>query len=68
MEEVPMEEDDQGWGSWMWSYVPQILPEEEGGAEGTDAEGSSRKLGPSLTAIGLYIKTAVILFKVSLQL
>lgn len=55
----------QGWGQWMWSYVPQILP--EGTEEGEDQENITRKKPvPPVLAIGMYGHKISIIFKVKL--
>ena len=58
----------QGWGSWAWSYVPQILPYEEDYDEEEDSEGEKRlpqKPQPPVLAVGLYITQITVVFKVS---
>lgn len=56
-------ENNQGWGSWMWSYVPQILPEGEEGEEQGDIS-TRRKPQPSVLSIGMYGHKISITFKV----
>ena len=56
------EEDDQGWAAWMWSMVPQILPEGEEG-EGYPASCLEDKL--PIMSLGFYIQHASLVFKVS---
>ena len=53
------EEDDQGWAAWMWSMVPQILPEEE---EGHPASCLIDK--PPILSLAFYIHHASPTFKV----
>ena len=57
------EEDDEGWVSWAWSYVPQILPSEEDLAE--EDRSRSKPLYP-VVSIGFYIHKASIMFKVNI--
>ena len=58
------EDLQQGWASWAWSYVPQILP--DGEEEGVTEEGTEpkRKPEPTLLAVGLYCEKASVTFKV----
>ena len=53
----------EGWASWAWSYVPQILPSGEEG-EDDDEQGPRRKPQPGVLSLGFYIKKASIVFKV----
>ena len=65
---VGIDEDDQGWASWAWSYVPQILPTEEEEAEQMMQEADERlrreKAAPHILSLGFYIHKGTILFKV----
>jgi hypothetical protein len=56
------ENNQQGWGSWMWSYVPQILPEDEEGEHGDFS--IRRKPQPLVLSIGIYGHKISITFKV----
>ncbi|CAC5375608.1 VPS13B [Mytilus coruscus] len=38
------EVDQQGWSQWMWSYVPQILPENEEEGESDELQGKNHSL------------------------
>ena len=61
-------EESQGWASWAWSYVPQILPaeEDEGDEDYDPAEGPRRQPQPPVVSLGFYIKTASVVFKASI--
>ena len=65
------DESAQGWGSWAWSYVPQILPyEEDYDPDGEDSEydGEKRppkKPQPSVMVLGLYVAQVNVVCKVS---
>ena len=53
--------DSEGWASWAWSYVPDILYYEE------DEEGGTRKRETRpdpILSVGLYCDRARITFKV----
>lgn len=47
----------QGWASWAWSYVPQILSVEE-------EEASGRK-GPAIFEFAMFCREICVSFKVS---
>ena len=67
-EPPPSETDEskQGWVSWAWSYVPQILPEEEdSGSQDSDSKPVKRKSLPSVFSIGMYAYKMSVIFKVS---
>ena len=55
--------DQEGWASWAWSYVPQILP--SGEEEDGDESGPRRKPQLPVLTLGFYIKQASLAFKVS---
>ena len=55
------EDDNQGWAAWMWSMVPQILPE---GDEGEGQPASSLFDKPPILSLGFYIQHASLVFKV----
>ncbi|KAK3772280.1 hypothetical protein RRG08_039097 [Elysia crispata] len=63
------EEDDQGWASWAWSYVPQLLPTEEEEAElrmqETDERLRRERAAPHILSLGFYIHNGTILFKLT---
>jgi hypothetical protein len=56
-------EQSQGWGSWVWSIVPQILAEEEEEEEG-EYGGSLQSHNPPVLAVALYCHQLSITFKV----
>ncbi|XP_035828543.1 vacuolar protein sorting-associated protein 13B [Aplysia californica] len=59
---------DQGWASWAWSYVPQILPEDSEDVDGGGGEDGARLRGKPaahILSIGFYIHHGTILFKLS---
>jgi len=52
----------QGWASWAWSYVPQILPTEE--EEEDQTARPHRKPPPSVFSFGMYGYKLTLKFKV----
>ncbi|XP_052096921.1 intermembrane lipid transfer protein VPS13B-like isoform X1 [Mytilus californianus] len=61
------EVDQQGWSQWMWSYVPQILPENE--EEGESDETTTRKKPqPPTLSIGMYGHKISVMFKLTEKL
>lgn len=54
---------DQGWASWAWSYVPQILPSEE--EELGDASTTPKQKTPPILSIGMYAHKASVTFKLT---
>ena len=56
------EMQDQGWAQWAWSYVPQILPEDEEDGESVLEE--RRKLKPVVFSLGMYAYKLTVNFKV----
>ena len=60
---------EQGWGSWAWSYVPQLLPsdsEDDDDDDVTRNHGARhRKREPPILAIGAYCRKASFMFKAS---
>ncbi|XP_063055639.1 intermembrane lipid transfer protein VPS13B-like [Engraulis encrasicolus] len=69
------DDDDQGWVSWAWSFVPAIVSveDEEGGFYAEDEEGGgSPSGGPTqhtpkepVVSIGLYCTKASVMFKLT---
>ncbi|XP_014791410.2 intermembrane lipid transfer protein VPS13B [Octopus bimaculoides] len=61
------EYDDQGWASWAWSFVPQILPEdyEEEEEEEDSLNKPRKKPSPAVLCIGFYIKNASVMLKLT---
>ncbi|GFO46200.1 vacuolar protein sorting-associated protein 13b [Plakobranchus ocellatus] len=61
--------EDQGWASWAWSYVPQLLPTEEEEEEQMRQEieeGIRReKAAPHILSLGFYIHKGTVLFKLT---
>ncbi|XP_076457215.1 intermembrane lipid transfer protein VPS13B-like isoform X2 [Babylonia areolata] len=62
-EEDEQGEGDQGWAAWMWSMVPQILPEEDEDDEGYHRNKLVDK--PAVLSLGFYIQQASLTFKVT---
>ncbi|XP_066525855.1 intermembrane lipid transfer protein VPS13B-like isoform X2 [Hoplias malabaricus] len=71
---VQMEDEEQGWVSWAWSFVPAIInPGEEGGEAGfdTDAENGGtpnpmqHPLREPIVSMGFYCTKASITFKLT---
>ncbi len=60
------EMDDEGWASWAWSYVPQILPAYDENELG-EYDGPRRKPQPGILSVGFYVTKASIIFKVRSQ-
>ncbi len=59
-------EVQQGWMSWAWSYVPELVYYEDE-EEGTTAPTTvGRKRPDPILAIGFYCRKGKILFKVKL--
>ena len=63
------QEEDPGWTSWAWSFVPQILPpEDEDGDGGSYGNASGRASGKgqdeALLIVGFYCSKAEVVFKV----
>ncbi|XP_055871203.1 intermembrane lipid transfer protein VPS13B-like isoform X3 [Biomphalaria glabrata] len=57
---------DQGWASWAWSYVPQILPTEDEDMEGgEEQQGNKGRPSPLILCIGIYIHHGTIVFKLT---
>ncbi|CAH1247692.1 VPS13B [Branchiostoma lanceolatum] len=58
--------DQQGWGSWMWSMVPELVTfeEEEGEGEG-GGRGRPTKPAEPILAFSAYVKKAVVTFKLT---
>ena len=54
-------EDQQGWGQWAWSFVPQILEDDE---PVIDEVQERRKPQPSVFSLGTYAYKMSITFKV----
>ena len=54
-------ENEKGWVSWAWSYVPQILPDAD---ELLDENFQPKKRTPHVLSIGLYAHKGTIVFKV----
>ncbi|CAN9514055.1 unnamed protein product [Ophioblennius macclurei] len=68
------EDEDQGWVSWAWSFVPAIVGTEEEGEEGLYMQGepggvpnSPQQLTPKdpIVAIGFYCTKASVTFKLT---
>ncbi|XP_060068135.1 intermembrane lipid transfer protein VPS13B-like [Ylistrum balloti] len=55
--------DEQGWASWAWSYVPQILPSEE--EEVSEAASTPKKRSPPVLSVGMYAHKASVTFKLT---
>ncbi|XP_059174786.1 intermembrane lipid transfer protein VPS13B-like [Physella acuta] len=63
-----IDQSSQGWASWAWSYVPQILPTEEEQAEldrQMEEQGRRGKPPPLILSIGFYIHHGTIVFKMT---
>ncbi|XP_074656098.1 intermembrane lipid transfer protein VPS13B-like [Tubulanus polymorphus] len=61
-------DDQQGWASWAWSYVPQVMPEFETtdeDDEGSDSSTEPPQKKPPVLAFGIYIKHAALTFKLT---
>lgn len=67
------EDEDQGWVSWAWSFVPAIVSAEEEETEGesggyTEEGGTSRPIQHSfkdpVVSVGFYCTKASVTFKV----
>lgn len=74
MQSGGLEEGDQGWVSWAWSFVPAIVGEEEGYEEGLYEQGEAggiptnpQQLTPRdpIVSIGFYCTKASVTFKVN---
>ncbi|EEC09550.1 vacuolar protein-sorting protein, putative [Ixodes scapularis] len=65
------DDQDQGWGAWAWSMVPQILPawEEEPGMEGSpgDAHLGDAAPWPTLYHLGCYVEKMTCIFKTTAE-
>ncbi|XP_063419366.1 intermembrane lipid transfer protein VPS13B-like [Mytilus trossulus] len=59
--------DQQGWSQWMWSYVPQILPENEEEGESDDTTARKKPQPPTLS-IGMYGHKISVMFKLTEKL
>ena len=55
------DENQQGWGQWAWSFVPQILAEDE---PDNDEVQERKKRTPSVFSLGTYAYKMSITFKV----
>ena len=66
----PPQDEDAGWTSWAWSFVPQILPpeDEDNGDGGSYGNASGRASGKgqdeALLIVGFYCSKAEVVFKV----
>nr|XP_040021415.1 vacuolar protein sorting-associated protein 13B-like isoform X1 [Gasterosteus aculeatus aculeatus] len=74
MQSGGLEEGDQGWVSWAWSFVPAIVGEEEGYEEGLYEQGEAggiptnpQQLTPRdpIVSIGFYCTKASVTFKLT---
>ena len=54
--------EEEGWASWAWSYVPQILPSSE--EEEYEEEARRKKAPPPVLSLGFYINKTSVVFKV----
>ena len=54
------EEQAEGWSSWAWSYVPNLLPYEQ-------TEEQITHTGPPTVTMSFYCKKADFIFKVNKQ-
>jgi hypothetical protein len=61
-------EDQDGWISWAWSYVPQILPTEDDYEFEDEAAMRARKNEPSVLVVGFCINKGSLTFKVMVLL
>lgn len=68
---VQQDDDQQGWVSWAWSFVPAIVgnDDEEGDSAGMDDETAmNQQKSPTvkdpIVSIGFYCTKATITFKV----
>lgn len=61
-------DEDAGWATWAWSFVPQILPaeEDENGDGGGNASGRTSGKGQdeAVLMVGFYCSKAEVVFKV----
>lgn len=77
-QEPYMHQDDdqqQGWVSWAWSFVPAIVSYDDGEDDYTGTEGGtilhqykSQALKDPIVSIGFYCTKATVTFKVSTSL
>ncbi|XP_077951726.1 intermembrane lipid transfer protein VPS13B isoform X2 [Gasterosteus aculeatus] len=74
MQSGGLEEGDQGWVSWAWSFIPAIVGEEEGYEEGLYEQGEAggiptnpQQLTPRdpIVSIGFYCTKASVTFKLT---
>lgn len=65
VESENIEEADQGWAAWAWSFVPQ-LASDGAMAELTESDGqqSVKKVEQSVFDVGIYVMQASVIFKV----
>ncbi|XP_064651739.1 intermembrane lipid transfer protein VPS13B-like isoform X2 [Lineus longissimus] len=54
------EGDQASWAGWAWSFVPHVLPTEEGSDE---EESTPRKKTPPILAVGIYCSHASLVIK-----
>ncbi|KAI8506006.1 Vacuolar protein sorting-associated protein 13B [Branchiostoma belcheri] len=59
--------DQQGWGSWMWSLVPELVTFEEEELEGEGGVRGKNTAKPAepILAFSAYVKKAVVTFKLT---
>ena len=56
--------DSEGWASWAWSMIPQVLPEEDNSGSSGDESETTAKSSPPVFDISFYNRKATIVFKV----
>ena len=56
---------EEGWGEWLWSMVPQILPEMNTGMEDVGDEFINDN--PCTHCVGFYLRDGSILYKVTVH-
>ena len=59
----------QGWASWAWSYVPQIMPSSgstDDLSQLSNEKTMLKKMDVTILDIGVYVMKASVVFKVSL--
>lgn len=62
---------EEGWISWMWSYVPAVLPvDESASGDSDDSSGTrlSKKSDVTVFVFGFYVTEASVLLKVDMSL
>src|SRR6218665_3261930 len=69
--QLDAEQQEEGWISWMWSYVPAVLPADENAIGDVDESSGARlskKSDVTVFVFGFYITEASLLLKVLFSL